>query len=484
MHRTLALMQRLALALVIGAGFSVVWSFAAGFVDRFFYQLHYAEYVEVTLDGKVLIRGHHNGIKTMRDLSGNAVEPASEESNITRPIALTLESRTAAPAVKLGLGNDSFPFRILGPGRRSATNWYFVDEGTLRNAYFFVGYDTTTKLRVGSIGAAGFREGPVPATERFSMSGRPMLQDVHLLSRINRSGLKIGSGLNSNLPSDLAYSTACICLGDGTVRAVDLKSRTEHTALENISYLAAQLAEEFDIDIGATLTRLLVRTAAEVLVFDGQFQLVRKFPIPAEMIGDDITWYLTKGGSAVAMTSVVQPPPASGTVYRVAHIQPSGAIVHREEATINSQPARMLETILMGSAAPEPVLVYLLLVLEHTSKWLANKAATTRVQALGFALRELWPALLVAHLIGLIFAVVCIRRQNRYAVRGTELWVWPLFILLLGLPGWVGFLYCRRWPRLAACPACQVIVPRNQPVCPRCATAYPPPALRGTEVFA
>jgi hypothetical protein len=80
--------------------------------------------------------------------------------------------------------------------------------------------------------------------------------------------------------------------------------------------------------------------------------------------------------------------------------------------------------------------------------------------------------------------VLCYRRQVRYGMSRWERIVWPLFVLLLGLPGWVGYRFGRSWPVLETCPACGAGVPRDREDCTRRETAFPPPALKGTEGFA
>jgi hypothetical protein len=48
----------------------------------------------------------------------------------------------------------------------------------------------------------------------------------------------------------------------------------------------------------------------------------------------------------------------------------------------------------------------------------------------------------------------------------------------------VGYLFHRRWPVMDACPACGRPVPRDRDSCAACGAEFPPPALKGIEVFA
>jgi hypothetical protein len=57
-------------------------------------------------------------------------------------------------------------------------------------------------------------------------------------------------------------------------------------------------------------------------------------------------------------------------------------------------------------------------------------------------------------------------------------------VLLLGLPGWIGYRFGRKWPVLEACSECGHTVPRDRENCVCCTNNFPRPALKGTEVFA
>jgi hypothetical protein len=137
-----------------------------------------------------------------------------------------------------------------------------------------------------------------------------------------------------------------------------------------------------------------------------------------------------------------------------------------------------------GVVVPAPVVLLGLVARERPAKLLELGLATTYGEALDRALLEFWPALLTAQLIALGFAALCYRRQVRYGANPGERVVWPLFVLLLGLPGWVGYRFGRSWPVLESCPACSNDVPQDRESCLRCEAEFPRPALKGTEVFA
>jgi hypothetical protein len=93
-----------------------------------------------------------------------------------------------------------------------------------------------------------------------------------------------------------------------------------------------------------------------------------------------------------------------------------------------------------------------------------------------------WPALLGTLIIGAICAAAAYRRHRRYALPGAV--GWAIFAFLLGLPGWIAYRFHRTWPVLEECPACDQPAPRDRHSCIECGAAFPPPELKGVEVFA
>ena len=95
-------------------------------------------------------------------------------------------------------------------------------------------------------------------------------------------------------------------------------------------------------------------------------------------------------------------------------------------------------------------------------------------------LLDQWPGLLATVAFSLFWAWLCFRRQRKYGLRST--WLWTTFVLLFGLPAYVGYVAHRKWPARLPCPHCWRPVPRDRPACFACGHDFPPPALKGIEV--
>ncbi len=143
-----------------------------------------------------------------------------------------------------------------------------------------------------------------------------------------------------------------------------------------------------------------------------------------------------------------------------------------------------MPSLLVGPVFPSPLVLNVVLGIFLPRDLLEEGRAATFPEALARTLTEFWPALTIAQLLAAGLAVHCHRRQVRYGASGRERVAWPLFVLLLGLPGWIGYRFGRSWPVLEACPTCGEGVPRDRGDCTRCRAEFPKPALQGVEVFA
>ena len=93
-----------------------------------------------------------------------------------------------------------------------------------------------------------------------------------------------------------------------------------------------------------------------------------------------------------------------------------------------------------------------------------------------------WPGLLGTAVISMVLAVFCYRHHRKYRLPWSGMWV--VFVLLFGVPAFLGYLAHRSWPARLACPHCGRLAPRDRPACADCGRDFPPPPAKGIEVFA
>jgi hypothetical protein len=270
---------------------------------------------------------------------------------------------------------------------------------------------------------------------------------------------------------------------DQRVYHADLNSRTVHVAFEDPRLRSVGLVFGPPDPARGTPYRLAVRMDDVVLVLDERGQRLAHYPIPEDLRERGFAFAETSTGDAVMDWNSPYDALATAIDHRVYRVSPDGC---SREAAVSLRWGGTLRPmqVLGGLVVPAPLVLGACVGLGRAAELVKEGLERTYPAAVRRALNEFWPALLLTQLMAGGLAVLCYRRLVRFGATGLERVVWPLFVLVLGLPGWAGFRFGRSWPVLETCPACDVDVPRDRVACVRCTAEFPRPALRGTEVFA
>jgi hypothetical protein len=326
--------------------------------------------------------------------------------------------------------------------------WYFVTDAERHGSAYFAGYDAISKECIGYLGIAGFRAGPLPPSERFPFRG----SDRGLNSRLH----------SLNFPTEAEMPWRVFVQGDNdTIYLVDLAQRTVGIAFtgEHVRSSAILLRSHPPAEAGRR--DLVVRTEDAVVVINGRTNEQQRFTIPAELRDTSFSWGQTTTGDQLAVWNSQVTPEAEISSYHVALSNAAGAVTRRSDGEISEPRSPNELRWFLGLNAPAPLLVDCCV-----GWWLPLRSWYGPHEPYGPALArymaEYWPSLLIVHILSAILAWLCYRRQKINDASRTERVVWPLFVFLLGLPGWIGYRYTVTL-RVAESPA---------------------PALRGTEVFA
>ena len=90
-----------------------------------------------------------------------------------------------------------------------------------------------------------------------------------------------------------------------------------------------------------------------------------------------------------------------------------------------------------------------------------------------------WLPELALAIISAGLAWLCYRRQRRMALPWT--WVWVGFVFIFGVPGFLAYLFHRRWPVLDNCHVCGHAVPHDREKCSSCGSEFPTPRPGGSR---
>jgi hypothetical protein len=132
----------------------------------------------------------------------------------------------------------------------------------------------------------------------------------------------------------------------------------------------------------------------------------------------------------------------------------------------------------LGLPAPAIVLVIGVLIVIASDPPLSYSAAVTAL------LKDSGPSLIAVVALSTVLAILVQRRSRAFGLSRREQIAWSVFVLLFGLPAYVGFRIYRRWPTRQPCPNCHAQAPRDRMACAECGMPFPDPALKGIEIFA
>jgi hypothetical protein len=463
----------LTLAGLLALGFMVVWMlFSEWILGVCLYVAgseRATERLIFLLDGTPLVEvdgGDDRRNCTYRDLEGTPVpRPANEGGGWLRGTEL-LARHDFDGARPVGC------MRSFADGRTPAGFWYYIGEGGRQGTGYFVAYDSQSKTLIGYLGTAGFRADPVPPGERFPAGAGVQIQCTqgsHGTQHPNPDN--VGRAPRGSLSSWDVY----VAGHDGKLYHADLQERTSEVIWQGALVVTAVVPGLRD-PLHGTPHYLAVRTDDAIVLLDERGGGLNVYPIPAPLRERRLSFALTTASEAVMYWKSPADPVATEEQYHIGWVPQEG---RSREATLSlEQDGNWVQ--LAGILFPSPLMLAGYILYERPARLSNEGRPTTYAEALA----DYAPALTLAQLVAAVLALACYRRQVRYGASRAERLVWPLFVLALGLPGWIGYRFGRAWPVLEACPACSAAVPRDRDACAGCAAEFPAPALKGTEVFA
>jgi hypothetical protein len=478
----------LLLASLLATGFFPVWITAGVWIANICEQIASTDRVGrsfgILRDGTPVIMEYTSDKRTIRDLDGNVVAPErTNEALYGRQVQVYLPARAPQPS---RVDDWNLRIRAFSDGPRPATYWYLIADGRPDGTAYFVGYDSESKSRVGFIGTAGFRQSPLPEDELIPFSGPAAAVQARL---IGSQGAVYSTRFPLTFaewrgPAGYVSQWDAYVLGrDQAIYHFDLRSRSAEVGMRGIAVESSAFVASPNNFASGTALSPAVRTDDAVIVLDVHGREQRRYPIPEALRGMDFSFLETTSPGAVMYWSQPNDGLITEVEYRIFHVATDGQF-SETSVKLPCEPNSRVLRVAIGAIVPAPVVTFGATSLFRTRDLIAMRFAATYSDAWVLAMSQFWPALVVALFIAAAFAALCYGRLVRYRAGHAERIAWTLFVLLFGLPGWIGFRFARAWPVLEACPSCQTTVPRDRETCIRCAEVFPGPAMRGTEVFA
>lgn len=423
------------------------------------------EQIVVTPSGKPLIQvgGARNPIQTL-DADRNPVE---RDSSLLTLIPAMLSD---APSDALYALRNVYQFelqrvQIIAIQDKSA-DWYFLLQGVTSNRGHFVAYDSVTCRTVGFLGPDGFRNTPIPLDEQFDVDAslflkrsRPGMLDQNDLERIYDVYNNEQIGFNGDYP--LTKNQILFQATTG-VYLIDFKQKTVDSLLNGKDVISlgavGQLAEFPDAQNAESpwthllKLSLMARTPNSVILFDPRKSKSIEYRLPDQLAKRRLDVYRPADNSLIFLSQVEDSfrelrPGGGESKVEYVRILPNGEILdrkiltrhfprgisHADEKTVMnivslSVPGTLTTTLFAGGLLP--------LLDDREPKPFSEKMAEM--------LAVTWPAILIATLISAALCRFVVRRQAEYHFPRNYGWV--AFVFLLGVPGYLGYRFHRKWP--------------------------------------
>jgi hypothetical protein len=403
---------------------------------------HYSYWnYRVDQDGQVKRFESNDGRETqVTDPSGKPLEPLPRQYEGKEAVAyVSLLERQSAMDRRGGESGFHSPAHYLWETYQDSprTIWYYVcDRRTIE------GYETTNRLRIGSINPGGF----APASEPPKPFPMPL--------KFAETGNWI----------QFAYDRIHLY-------QLDLGSRQE------VKLLMTTTADDPIVGVGRFRegSDVVVVTGRTLRVLRGDQELVRS---PLQWDAKEIRWAeigrLEDGSLNILF--MLDRPNALTSYYHFTHISAAGQIEQQSELpplpVMHPQLPTFFqwwEEFLQEVIAP-PLLVLVVSII---------------VRAMGkpVAPNELLHMTLLFGMVALVCGAIAFWLTRRYAFSRASRIVWTCFGALIGLPGLLGLLAMRNWPARAKCLSCNKPRVVTRESCEHCNALFAPPSMQGTEIF-
>jgi hypothetical protein len=359
--------------------------------------------------------------------------------------------------------------------------WYLVHDGRDPGRAYGIGYHSQSKMVVGYFAGQGFSETMPAADQWFRMSGRQGLYQASTLHAAAREPVYVG------------LQPRFLLLADGKLWQVDLVQRQLKVLFDcPLAFGVGQAwkiaakrpepvpgayppsAQEFTPQSG------LLRQPESLLVVDQLAGAQTAYPLPAPLRECAIAAFILPDGNLLVFA--LQSP--TDSIYEIAWLSPAGETVKQQRvelATWSRQPSLAEIGWTAAAAAPAP-LANTVVAGVMPLFIIGRERSRTYSSALGEVLRSAWPSIIAVLVASALASWATHRRQRRYGLRNAGMWA--AFVFIGGIPAWLAYRFHRPWPVLEDCPACGELAPRDREACFDCGATFPPPPLKGIEVFA
>ncbi|MDB5386739.1 MAG: hypothetical protein JWM11_2385 [Planctomycetaceae bacterium] len=322
------------------------------------------------------------------------------------------------------------------------TEWYFVQErrGEQFTGYFVV-YSHQTRKPIAYIGQDGEMPEPPLSAQRFQLVPG---QDLELRADMAYTDGGTTLAYNSQVT---ALDTGCftgnvaqdyvVLMTQRGIEHVHLRNRQVEPILLDKTLVSMASNQLMEYTQGTVVQKsnpgkytLLVRNVDTVYQYDNQ-HLTAKYRIPEEL-RDQVLNVHPIDANTIFYEVPIGPQPH--LEWQLQKRDAGGHILQTEDVR---QPGKRRMSVEMQTSMAFAVLNPMPLQSLVTLGVLIREATADRVHFI----REVWPSCVLLAICGAVSAFVALWLIPRHGADGTRIhWAWLMYVILLGVPGLVGYL--------------------------------------------
>jgi hypothetical protein len=485
MRSSIPLNRSLLIATLLAAGIASFWYASSSWIQQTAESLLQGresfENIYVTISGDpVLVRttsGNTQSTEKILSLDGQSLNITSQDLLYFNGVSPQEESR-------FGHRDLEWSQRVSGvnDGGVPQTFWYLVHDGRFPGHAYGIGFHASTRTVAGYFGRRGFTGG-IPSRDDWF--------ETHGNHGINGQLSVFGTGQE---PRWYNGTPRFFLLGDGKIWRIDLAKKTVAEFLDAPSafqllqvyrILGSRPAATEDATVypAASITPMdvMAREPESLLIINQQSGEHRRYPLPEEFRDQTISAAVLPSNQLLLVATRGWRSPDQ----QIAWLDPSGEIAKQQTIRLKTRyesPSWAWIGWQQAICAPLTIanVAYSLVWGPETA--LEYGEAEDYTSALALILRKTWPSILAVLVVSAAMAVLAYRHHRRFGFSNSA--AWAVFAFLFGVPGWLAYRYHRAWPVLEDCPACRQPAPRDRTDCLDCGAAFPPPPMKGIEVFA
>jgi hypothetical protein len=488
MNKTLPLSRSLLITSLVALGIAAAWFMAAAWltntVQRVTQSRDSYENIHVTVTGDPVIvrtsQGNSQTTEKILSLSGEPVKVKSQD--LLYPQAIEAPNRA-----RVILQRPEWQARLAeaNDGGIPPIYWYMIHDGQSPGHAYGIGYHSTTRTVVAYFGRSGFRDSLPPRDDWFAIAGHSGMQGASTLEFYGQE------------PQWMMSSPLALLLADGKLWKIDFANRQvakildcpEAFALGQVWRILPELppqslqGEDWSAQ-SITPSDALLREPESLLIVNRRSGESRRFVLPPELQKQMLAGSLLPDGRLLLTAQQDWTDSDIDVVWLTATGQiDKQQVVHQK--THYQRPSLAATGWTSALSAPWPLANAAITFagLPNTLGQFAVEDQDLDYQAaLAKVLWNTWPSILTVTALGCIVAPLAYRRQKRFGLPNPA--AWAAFAFIFGLPGFLAYRFHRVWPVLEECPACHQASPRDREACLDCGKLFPPPPLKGIEVFA